>query len=126
VFNYLWEEVSEARRLAKEAKRGTGRSTPANRGGVEEATELRMKSMVAQRVEEATELRMKSRVAQSSGVIRVAGRRVGVWILSWVKIDSEGGEEVKSLLPEEVRLVAYALGAVCGLRRCFNRQRFFF
>jgi hypothetical protein len=54
---------------------------------------------------------MKSTVAQSAGVSRAARWRVGVWILSLVKIGSDHAGEEKSMFPEEIRLVTAALGA---------------
>jgi hypothetical protein len=65
----------------------------------------------AAEVAKAAELRMKSRVAQSSGVSRAARSILGVGILSWFKIDSDEGGEVKSPFTVEVLLVTEALGA---------------
>jgi hypothetical protein len=69
-------------------------------------------------IDEVGDLRMKSWGDQSAGVIRAAGRRVGVWIISWAKIDSVEGGEGKSLFPEKVWSVAEVFGAdvraACG------------
>ncbi len=46
----------------------------------------------------------------SSRVAQIAGRRVGVWILSFVQIDSDESGGEKTLFPEEVRLMPEASG----------------
>jgi hypothetical protein len=56
----------------------------------------------------------------------VSGSRVGVWILSWVKIDSDEVGEEKSLFPEEVRLVTEALGADMWPTEMFQLLTFVF